>query len=116
MMKKVYYLSNCATCQRILSELNLSQDFEYQDVKHKPITPEQLDQLKEDVGRYELLFNKRSQQFKERNIDKTTLTEDDYRNLILEHYSFLKRPIIVMGNRVFLGNATKIIKEVRRAL
>lgn len=115
-MNKVYYLSNCDTCVRILNEIKLSSDFIFQDIKHTPITEEELDFLKGEVGRYELLFNKRSKLYKERNLHERTLNEDDFRSLILEHYTFLKRPIIIINNRVITGNATKIIKETRCAL
>ena len=115
-MKKVYYLSNCDTCQRILNEIHLTDDFIFQDVKHQPITEAELDFLKGEVGRYELLFNKRAKLYREKDLKDKTLSDDDYKKLILEHYSFLKRPIIIINNRVIVGNATKIIKEVRKHL
>ena len=42
--------------------------------------------------------------------------EENYKKLILEHYTFLKRPILVIDQRIISGNATKIIKEVRKFL
>jgi arsenate reductase-like glutaredoxin family protein len=35
------------------------------------------------------------------------LTEDDYRKYILEEYTFLKRPFMINGDAVFIGNAKK---------
>lgn len=115
MIRKVYYLSNCDTCHRILSEVNLSDDFEFQDVKKDPISEEELEFLKEEIGgRYELLFNKRAKLYRESDLKDKKLTDGDYKNLILEHYSYLKRPIVVANGRVITGNATKIIKEIRK--
>lgn len=115
-MRRVYYLSNCDTCKRILNEINLPENFILQDLKEIPITEEELDYLKNEVGRYELLFNKRAKKYKERKLAEQNLTEEDYKRLILEDYTFLRRPVIVIDGRVVTGNATKIIKEMRRYL
>ena len=115
-MRKIFYLSSCDTCQRILNELKVLDDFLLQDVKNEPISEQQLDELKEIVGRYELLFNKRAKLYREQELHKQSLTEENYKKLILEHYTFLKRPILVIDQRIISGNATKIIKEVRKFL
>ncbi|MFT5737724.1 MAG: arsenate reductase, partial [Maribacter sp.] len=39
-MKKIYHLSTCSTCQRILKELQPLQGFTLQDIKTETITPE----------------------------------------------------------------------------
>ena len=65
---------------------------------------------------YEALFSRKSTQIKKRGIDVNTLKEENFRQLILEHYTFLKRPIVVIGERVISGNATKIIKDARKLL
>ena len=114
--KKIYYLSFCDTCQRILHELRTLEDFIFQDVKEEPICENDLDFLKNFTGKYELLFNKRAKLYKERNLNQKELTEKDYKDLILEHYTFLKRPIVVIDDHIVLGNATKIIKETRKHL
>lgn len=113
-MNKVYYIGSCSTCQRVLEELKLPGDFEYQDLKINNITEEELDFLKEEVGRYELLFNKRARLYRENKLKEKSLNEQDYKKLILEHYSFLRRPLFVIDNKVIVGNATKIIKEIRK--
>ena len=41
-MKKIFHLSTCNTCQRIIGELDGGQDFELQDIKTEPITAEQI--------------------------------------------------------------------------
>ena len=106
--RKIYYLSHCDTCLRILHELRSLDEFVFQDIKEDPITEEELETLKQSTGKYELLFNKRAKLYKERNLNKQSLTE--------EHYTFLKRPIVVIGERVISGNATKIIKDARKLL
>lgn len=115
-IRKVYYLSTCDTCTRILNELKFPKDFIFQDVKYSPISEEDLEFLKMEVGSYEQLLNKRSKLYKEQNFKEQNLTDEQCKNLILEHYTFLKRPIVIFDNRIIMGNATKIIKDVRKFL
>lgn len=109
------YLSTCDTCKRIMKELP-ADGFELQDIKKDPLNKEQLAFLYEKTNSYEALINKRSQQFKIREIDKGALTEKDYKNLLLDHYAFLKRPVIILGEKIFIGNSKETIKAAQEAL
>lgn len=113
--KKVYYLKNCDTSRRVIREAGLSEsdDFEFQDIKEKPLTPEQLDQLAVLAGSYEGLFNRRAQEYHRRNLKNEYLNEKDYRDLILEHYTFLKRPVVVVNDQIFIGGD---VKEINRLI
>src|SRR6202000_1233218 len=99
-MKKIYHLSSCTTCQRILQETEAgSKGFVLQDIKTEKITPAQLDELKEKAGSYEALFSRRALKYKELGLKDQVLTEKDYRRLILEEYTFLKRPVVIIDNQ-----------------
>lgn len=115
-MKKIYHLSTCKTCQRIISELNDGEGFEMQDVKAHPITAGQLDALKESVGSYEALFNRRARKYRSKGLHEQKLSEADYRRLILEEYTFLKRPVVVIDEAVFVGNAKKAVEGAKAKL
>ncbi|WP_276388780.1 arsenate reductase family protein [Eudoraea chungangensis] len=104
-MKKIYYLSTCDTCKRILNELAPLNEFEFQDIKSDPITTEQLEDLKDKSGSYLSLFNKRARLYRERNLNVDHLTEKDLKALLLEHYTFLKRPVIQVGASLYVGNS-----------
>lgn len=112
----IYHLSTCDTCKRILNELNPSEAYELQDIKKDPLTTEQLEELKHLSGTYEALFNKRARLYKERDLKNKQLSEDDYKNLILEHYTFLKRPVIVNGQKIFIGNSKKEVAAAKASL
>ena len=104
-MKKVYYLATCSTCARIISETGLKdKGFDFQNIKVEKITPAELAEMKMLAGSYEALFSRRSQQYKAMGLKDKTLTEKDYRLLILEEYTFLKRPVIIKGNEIFVGS------------
>ena len=115
-MKKVYYLSTCDTCKRILKEVNLSDDVEQQDIKTEPITSTQLEEMQSLSGSYESLFSKRAQLYRKRDLKNKDLKEEDFKNLILEHYTFLKRPVFMLDGKIFIGNSKKTVEAVKQQL
>lgn len=112
----IYYLSSCDTCKRILKDLAPTKDIVLQDIKNYPLTGIQLDELKARAGSYEALFSKRARLYKERKLKEKTLSETDYRNLLLEHYTFLKRPVMVIGEEIFIGNTKNVVAAAKEAI
>jgi arsenate reductase (glutaredoxin) len=110
MKYKLYHLANCTTCQLIIKDTGINPEiFELQDIKTEKISAPQLDELKEMAGSYEALFSRRALLYKSMGLKDVTLTETDYRRLILEEYTFLKRPVAVIGKEIFIGNAPKTV-------
>lgn len=114
-MKKIYHLSSCTTCSRILQELQLSNDVILQDIKSEPITESQLEAIRALTDSYESLFSKRAQLYRKEGLHEKVLTEADYKRLILDHYTFLKRPVIIVNGTVFIGNSKKEIEQAKEA-
>ncbi len=115
-MKKIYHLSTCNTCKRILNELELPDDVVLQEVKTEMVTEAQLDEMKALSGSYEALFNRRSQLYRKQGLAEKTLSEEDYRTLILSHYTFLKRPVAVVKGEIFIGNSKKVVEAAKQAI
>lgn len=116
-MNKIYYLSTCDTCKRIITELGLKEKgFVFQDIKTEKITETQLEEMKKATGSYESLFSRIARKYKELSLASKPLTESDYKNFILEEYTFLKRPVIFIGHKVFVGNTKSVIAEAKREL
>lgn len=109
-MQKIYHLKTCSTCAKILKQLPNLDKFELQDIKTQPLTQAQLEELHKMAGSYEDLFSRNATLYKERGLKDKALTEEDYKSLILEHYTFLKRPVIVAGDHVFIGNKPKTVE------
>jgi arsenate reductase (glutaredoxin) len=112
-MKKVYCTDTCTTCQRILKDSGLvKKGYEIQNIKIDRISAAQLDQMKAMIGSYEALFSRRALKFKSMGLKDKKLTEKDYRDLILQEYTFLKRPVVISGKNIFSGSAPKTIADV----
>lgn len=115
-MKKVYYLSTCDTCKRIFNEVNLPEEIEKQDIKTDAITASQLEEMHSLSGIYESLFSKRAQLYRQRDLKNKDLQEKDFKDLILEHYTFLKRPVFILDGEIFIGNSKKTVEAVKEQL
>jgi arsenate reductase len=99
-----------------LKELDVPQAFKLQDIKNEEITKEQLEEMKELAGSYEILFNRRAQLYRKQDLHLEELSEARYKNLILEHYTFLKRPVIINNDQIFIGNSKKQVAEAKKAI
>jgi arsenate reductase-like glutaredoxin family protein len=103
-MKRIYHLSTCSTCKRIINEINPDSTVELVDIKINNIDASTLDWVKSKVGSYEALFSKKAQKYRLQGLHEKQLSEDDYRALLLEEYTFLKRPFCINGENVTIGN------------
>lgn len=115
-MKKIYHLKSCSTNARILKEINPGPDFVLQNIKESNIDEETLDFLKEKVGSYEALFSKKAMKYKSMGLNERVLTEEDYKKYMLQEYTFLKRPFIINGDEVFIGNSKKVVEAAVKSL
>lgn len=117
MTKKIYYLKSCSTCIRILKEIEAEKHgFELQNIKVDQITEEQLEEMKTLAGSYEALFSRTAMKYKALGLKDKTLSEEDYKNYILEEYTFLKRPVTILGKEIFVGNSKKVVASLVEAL
>ena len=114
-MRRIYHLSTCDTCRKILSTLDLS-DVELINIREQNITKDDLDFMKKQTKSYEALFNKRAQKLKELPENKKPVKEADFKKLILKEYTFLKRPAAIIDNQVIVGNDPKSVQALQAAL
>src|ERR1700704_117015 len=113
-MKKIYCLSTCSTCKEILKDIGASKKgFVLQDIKTEKITPAQLDEMKKKAGSYEALFSRRAIKYKELGLKDKQLGEKDFRKLILEEYTFLKRPVVMLNDQIFVGSEKKTVAALK---
>jgi len=72
--------------------------------------------MKKMAGSYEAVFSKVALKYRALGLDKMILTEDDFKKYILEEYTFLKRPVIIIKDKIFVGNSKKTIVAAKEYL
>lgn len=102
-MKRIYYLGTCDTCRRMMTMFDELNKFELIDIKSSNIDPKTLDFLKEKTGSFEALFSKRAIKYKTLGLKDKNLSDQDFRQLILDEYTFLKRPVLIDAEKVVIG-------------
>jgi len=108
-MKNFFYLKTCSTCQKIWKELNLREDIELREIKSQPLTLPELERLADKIGSYEAIFSRKARKYQELNLKTQRLTEEDFKKLLRSDYTFLKRPVLEMGEHVISGIPVKAL-------
>jgi len=115
-MNKIYYLASCDTCRKIIKSLPKNHNLAFHDIKQDPITAEELEEMYQLAGSYEALFSKKAQLYKSMDLKNKSLTEADFKKYILEHYTFLSRPVFIIDGKIFIGNTQQNMLQVMKAL
>ena len=115
-MNKIYYLASCDTCRKIIKSLPEGHNLAFHDIKQNPISVEELEEMHRLSGSYESLFSKKAQLYKSMDLKNKSLTEADYKKYILEHYTFLSRPVFIINDKIYIGNSQQNIHQVMKVL
>ena len=101
---------------KIIKALPEGHNLVFHDIKQDPITEEQLDEMYQLSGSYEALFSKKAQLYKSLGLKDKALTETDFKKYLLEHYTFLSRPVFIINGAIYIGNSQQNILQVHNAL
>lgn len=115
-MNTIYYLASCDTCRKIIKSLPKDHNLKFRDIKQDPITVAELEYMNELSGSYEALFSKKAVLYKSLDLKNKSLSEMDYKNYILEHYTFLSRPVFIINEKIYIGNTQQNMLQVMKAL
>jgi len=115
-MRTIFYLKTCSTCQRILTNLPDGHNLTLREIKSDPITVEEIEEMVKRAGSYEALFSRRAMKYRSLGLHEKNLSEEDYKHWILKEYTFLKRPVVILNDKIFVGNAKKTIEALHEAL
>jgi len=116
MINKIYYLGTCDTCRKIIKSLPKGNDLVFQDIKQDRITKEELEEMHQLSGSYVSLFSKKAILYKTMDLKNKQLSESDYKNLILENYTFLSRPVFIINDAIYIGNSQQNMLQVMKVL
>jgi arsenate reductase len=116
-MQRIYYLKTCSTCQRILkSHADSLKGFELINIKENPITDADLAMISSKTDSIESFFSKRSQSYKKMNLKDKSLSDQEMKDLMKQDYTFLKRPVIIDGDSIFIGSDKKTLEKLEQHL
>ena len=115
-MNKIYYLASCSTCKKIIKSLPNTDKLFFIDIRQNPITETELEEMYQLSGSYEALFSKKAQLYKSLDLKNKSLLEIDYKKYLLEHYTFLSRPVFIINGKIYIGNSQKNCLEVQKVL
>ena len=115
-MNTIYYLASCDTCRKIIKALPAGHDLYFHDIKQHPLLETDLDRMYQIKGSYEALFSKKAQLYKSLDLKNKNLSEADFKNYLLQHYTFLSRPVFIIDNQIYVGNTQQEILKVHRKL
>ena len=90
--------------------------FEFQEIKTQPISLSQLEELFPLTGSYESIFSRRAKKYSSMGLKDQKLSETDYKQLILSDYTFLKRPVIIIDQKIFIGSDKKTLQQLKEYL
>lgn len=104
MALKLYGIKNCDTVRKARKWLEANQvEHEFHDFREQGLDKDTVIQWCKKLG-WETVFNKRSTSF--RSLDdaqKTDLTESKAIDLMLEHPTLIKRPVLDDGQNCMVG-------------
>lgn len=115
-MNVIYYLASCDTCRKIIKSLPKGHDLVFHDIKQDPITEEIVENMHRLAGSYEAFFSKKAQLYKSLGLKDKALTEADFKKYLLEHYTFLSRPVFIINDQIYIGNSQQNIHKVIQVL
>ena len=98
-----------------MNELNLD-GFVQQDIKTEPMTTAQVEEMKALSGSYESLFSKVARKYRAMGLNERNLSEEEMKNYIVEEYTFLKRPVFIIDDQIFIGNSKKTVEAVKQVI
>ena len=106
-MKEItlYLLPNCSTCQKTLRWLDRRgiRVAVMRDIKEEPLSRPEIEAIANMLGGPSELFSKRAVKYREMNLSERILSDDEMLDLMTEEYTFLKRPVMVIGGKAVAG-------------
>ena len=100
-----YWLPNCSTCQKALGWLERRgvKISKMRDIKDEPLTRQEVESLAKMLGGPAELFSKRAIRYRELKLNEREVLPAEMLELMTDEYTFLKRPIVVIGGHAIAG-------------
>ncbi len=100
-----YWSANCSTCQkakRFLERFDI-KDFAARDIKDQPLSRDEIVELAKTLGGADNLFSRRAVKYREMKLGEREVSDAEKVDLMTDEYTFLKRPVLVIGEKAIAG-------------
>jgi len=97
----LYWSQGCSTCQKAVRWLGRRdvKIAKFRDIKEEPLTRAEVETLAKMLGGPEELFSKRSVKYREMKLGEREVPPSEMLDLMASEYTFLKRPIMAIGDK-----------------
>ncbi|MBX2845895.1 MAG: hypothetical protein KTR13_06730 [Saprospiraceae bacterium] len=99
-----------------MKELGVDSSWNQREIKSQGLSAEEVDNMKAMAGSYEAIFSRRAMKYRSLGLNNMELSEKDYRKYIIQEYTFLKRPVVIIDDQIFVGNAKAQVQGAKSAL
>ncbi len=102
-MLEVIGITNCNTVKKTRQWLEQKDiHYSFRDLKKEPLSPNELADLVMKAG-LETLVNRRGRKWKMLGLADKQLSDNDLFEVLLEHQTMIKRPVLRYGEAVMVG-------------
>lgn len=108
-----YWSENCSTCQKAKKfvERHGVKEFELREIKENPLSGEEVSALAKMLGGADELFSRRAVKYREMKLNERELSAAEMIDLMTNEYTFLKRPILIVGDQAIAGFFEKTYRD-----
>lgn len=99
-----------------MKELKVDKSWNQIEIKSEGISSSQLTEMKKMAGSYEALFSRRAMKYRSMGLNEMELKEQDYKKYIVKEYTFLNRPVVIVGQDIFIGSGKNNIIALKERL
>jgi arsenate reductase len=105
----MYWLPHCTTCQKAVQYLEKKGHSvaTFRDLKGDPLDRKEVERLAKLVGGADELFSRRARKYRSMNLSERELSSDEMIQLMIDDYTFIKRPVLLCDKRALSGFSTK---------
>lgn len=111
---KLYWLPHCSTCKKAKEFIEKKgiEINEFCDIKENRLSRKEVEKLVELVGGAENLFSRRAIKYREMGFHEKEVFSVEMLDLMTAEYTFIKRPVLVVGEKATAGFSEKIYNEI----
>lgn len=111
---KLYWLPHCSTCKKAKEFIEKKgiEITSFHNIKENRLERKEIERLSELAGGAENLFSRRAIKYREMGLNEREVSSAEMLDLMASEYTFIKRPVLVVGEKASAGFSEKIYNEI----